>query len=65
MAASTAEALYPLVLRLPVRERLRLVERIAHDLSIAASVPAASFDWARLAGAARGLLGGDDAPTIT
>jgi hypothetical protein len=63
MAASTAEDLYALVLGLPVSERLRLVERIAHDLSSAAPVPAASFEWTRLAGAAPGLLGGEDAQT--
>jgi hypothetical protein len=64
MAAQTAEDLYDLVQQLPAAERLRLVERIAHDLS--ASAPPARpapppFDWADLAGAAPGLLGGEDA----
>jgi hypothetical protein len=33
MTANIAEDLYALVLQLPVGERLRLVEKIAHDLS--------------------------------
>jgi hypothetical protein len=33
MTANVAEDLYALVLQLPVDERLRLVEKIAHDLS--------------------------------
>ena len=76
MAASTAEALYELVRQLPVAERLRLVERIAHDLSEVEPSPmdetprpspptsAAAphpFGWTQLAGAAPGLLGGQDA----
>lgn len=64
MIASTAEDLYQLVQQLPAAERLRLVEKIARDLSTAASPapPArAPFDWSQLAGAAPGLLGGEDA----
>ena len=44
MTANTAEALYALVLQLPEGERLRLVEKIAHDLSAPASVTRASID---------------------
>ena len=64
MVASVAEDLYDLVRQLPAAERLRLVEKIAHDLS-APPLPAeparAAFDWSQLAGAAPGLLGGHDA----
>jgi hypothetical protein len=64
MVASVAEDLYDLVRQLPAAERLRLVEKIAHDLS-APPLPAeparAAFDWSQLAGAAPGLLGGQDA----
>jgi hypothetical protein len=67
MSANTAEDLYELVRHLPTAELLRLVERIAHDLSVA--VPAAeasrsppqAFAWAQLAGSAPRLLGGQDA----
>ena len=64
MATRTAEDLYDLVRQLPAAERLRLVEKIAHDLSANTSPaePAPPpFDWADLAGAAPGLLGGEDA----
>ena len=79
MSASTAEALYELVRQLPTAERLRLVERIAHDLSEAEpspmgepptpSPPASAvaprpFPWTQLAGAAPGLLGGQDAQAL-
>jgi hypothetical protein len=36
MPASTAEEIYQLVKQMPVSERLRLVEKIARDLSAAA-----------------------------
>ncbi|HEY3354528.1 MAG TPA: hypothetical protein VGQ83_14850 [Polyangia bacterium] len=50
--------LYELARQLPAGERLRLVERIVHDLSAG---PAAGerFDWSQLAGVAPGLSGGD------
>ena len=59
MAANTADDIYDLVLGLPMAERLRLVEKIAHDL--AGTPTPAPFDWATLGGAAPGLLGGHDA----
>lgn len=61
MVARTAEDVYQLIRQLPVVERLRLVERIAHDLSSGAEPARPAFDWAQLAGAAPGLLGGEDA----
>ena len=64
MTASIAEDLYELVQQLPAAERLRLVEKIA-NLTRRATPPAgpvrAPFDWSQLAGAAPGLLGGEDA----
>jgi hypothetical protein len=60
--ANTAEDLYELVRQLPAAERLRLVEKIAHDLH-ATGLPEPAvgrpFEWTQLAGAAPGLLGGD------
>jgi hypothetical protein len=47
--------------QLSVGERLRLVEKIVHDLSAPAQPVRPPFDWAQLAGAAPGLLGGEDA----
>jgi len=64
MATNTADDLYVLVRQLPTAERLRLVERIAHDLCAAApsvAIAPPAFDWADLAGAAPGLLDGRDA----
>ena len=64
--ANTAEDLYELVRQLPAAERLRLVEKIAHDLhTTVPPEPAADrpFAWTQLAGSAPGLLGGDDAQT--
>jgi hypothetical protein len=65
-AMSTAEDVYELVTQLAPKERLRLVEIIAHGLLLAPAharpAPAhAACDWAQLAGAAPGLLGGADA----
>jgi hypothetical protein len=54
MTTNTAEELYDLVLQLPVPERLRLVEKIAHDLSGATPTVPAPFDGSRLVGAAPG-----------
>lgn len=52
MTTNTAEDLYELILQLPVPERLRLVEKIAHDLS--GTTDRAPFDGSKLAGAAPG-----------
>lgn len=52
MATNTAEDVYDLVLQLPAGERLRLVEKIAHDLSGVTPSARAPFDEAKLAGAA-------------
>ncbi|MFT3768042.1 MAG: hypothetical protein QM820_21545 [Minicystis sp.] len=54
MATNTAEDLYALVLQLPAAERLRLVEKIAHDLSAAAPKAQVSSGGAEPAGAATG-----------
>lgn len=61
MVVTSAEDLHELVAQLPVRERLRLVERIARDLAAALPAPSQPFDWTRLAGCAPGLLDGQDA----
>ena len=60
----TAERLYEeLVKRLPVIERLRLVEKIVHDLS--AEAPEGNsgdrYDWMAIEGIAPDLLAGEDA----
>lgn len=56
---STAEELYTAATALPPRERLRLVERIVHDLAQAAVE--ARPKWMDLEGAATGILEGEDA----
>ena len=60
----TAEEAYKLILRevQPV-ERLRLVEKIAHDLSLAdqGGEVEERFDWRDAAGIAPNLLDGEDA----
>jgi hypothetical protein len=64
MPTNTAEDIYELVRQMPVSERLRLVEKIAHDLVLVpaeARSLAAGFRWSELAGVAPGLLGGEDA----
>ena len=58
---TTAEEIYPLVTQLPPRERLRLVEKITHDLLTVAAPAQPAFDWTQLAGTAPGLLRGEDA----
>ena len=58
---STTEDLYNAVTALPVRDRLRLVERIVHDL---AQPPVETRPkWMDLEGAAADLLDGEDAQT--
>jgi hypothetical protein len=52
MAMNIAEDLYDLVLQLPAGERLRLVEKIAHDLSGAPQAAPLPRDAAAVAGAA-------------
>lgn len=56
---STAEDLYRAAAALPVKDRLRLVERIVHDLA-QASVETRPR-WMDLEGAAADLLEGEDA----
>ncbi len=56
---STAEELYRAAATLPVRERLRLVERIVHDL--AQVQPGPQPRWMDFEGAEPNLLGGEDA----
>jgi hypothetical protein len=64
MPTNTAEDIYDLVRQMPVSERLRLVEKIAHDLVMAPAEDrsqAPGFRWSQLAGIAPGLLEGEDA----
>lgn len=63
MSLTTAEEIYEHVVKpLPVIERLRLVAKIAHELSAPPSERAApGDDWVSLGGIAPGLLGGEDA----
>ncbi len=62
---AVAEVYEEVVKRLSPPERLRLVERIAHDLSAVPPegrvAPEGGYDWMALAGAAPNLLGGEDA----
>jgi hypothetical protein len=60
----TAERLYEqLVKSLPAIERLRLVEKIVHDLSAGAPEGESGerYDWMAIEGIAPGLLAGEDA----
>lgn len=66
--AMTADEVYEQVVKpLPVDERLRLVERIAHDLSSSAgstesATPAAQrYDWMSVRGIAPDVMEGEDA----
>ena len=64
MGHKNAEETYDLVVKhLPVTERLRLVERIVHDLAASPATPASGtrYDWMSVAGIAPGLLAGEDA----
>ncbi len=51
------------VKRLPAAERLRLVEKIVHDLSAGAAdgEPEERYDWMEIEGIAPDLLAGEDA----
>ncbi len=51
MTMSTADDLYPMAKSLPVTERLRLVEKIAHDLTDASTLAVAPPPPAELASA--------------
>ena len=62
MNISTAEDIYEdLIKQLPVNERLRLVEKIARDLSAPLSEPIQKFEWQSIRGIAPDLLDGTDA----
>ena len=63
MALTTAEQIYREATKLPAVERLKLVERIVHDLTQATSegTPAGGFDWMAIRGIAPNLLSGEDA----
>lgn len=56
---NTAEDVYRAATALPLRDRLRLVERIVHDLALLP--PKARPTWMALEGAAPNLLEGEDA----
>lgn len=64
MALTTAEEVYEQVVKaLPAPERLRLVEKIVHDLATqpVAGEPAQRRSWMSIRGIAPNLLGGEDA----
>ena len=63
MAFTTIDELYEQAVRpLSLTDQLRLVERIARDLSDASSgEPEQRYDWMSLRGIAPGLLEGEDA----
>ncbi len=62
MNITTAEDIYEDVIKqLPVNERLRLVEKIAHDLSAPLSEPIQKFEWQSIRAIAPNLLDGLDA----
>jgi hypothetical protein len=61
MKPSKAEELYDAVRQLSASERLRLMENIARDLASGSDPSAERYDWTSLAGAAPGLLDGEDA----
>ena len=62
MSITTAEEIYEQVVRrLSTTERLRLVERIARDLSAPSAEPDKSYEWMSLRGIAPNLLAGADA----
>lgn len=64
MTVKTAEEAYERIVRaLPAGERLRLVEKIVHELyaSPGSTEPGERDDWMSLAGIAPDLLNGEDA----
>lgn len=66
MTLTTTEEIYERIIKpLPTAERLRLVGKIVHDLSIQAmgNEPSERHDWMSLRGIAPNLLDGEDAQT--
>lgn len=66
MAAPTVDDIYEQMIKpLPTTDRLRLVEKIVHDLSAADTqdTPSSRYDWITLRGIAPNLLDGEDAQT--
>lgn len=64
MTLTTAEEIYEQIVKpLPATERLRLVEKIVHDLSTppAESESPNRYEWMSLRGIAPNLLEGEDA----
>ncbi len=61
MKSNKAEEPYDTVRHLTARERLRLMEKIAKDLAAGGDASEERYDWTGLAGAAPGLLDGEDA----
>lgn len=64
MAVSTVDEIYEQMIKLlPPPDRLRLVEKIVHDLSATATDETSSprYDWMILRGIAPDLLNGEDA----
>jgi len=64
MSLTTAEEIYDQIIKpLPAAERLRLVEKIAHDLSapLPENQSTGRTEWMSLRGIAPDLLGGEDA----
>ena len=59
MGIEKADELYELAKRLPVGERLKLVEKIAHDLIPATSDSAARYRWMDIHGIAPDCLDRD------
>jgi hypothetical protein len=59
----TLEQVATLATQLSLTDRLRLVERIVHDLAVppAANELLPGYDWSSLRGIAPNLLGGEDA----
>ncbi len=60
---TTLDQVATLADQLPAVERLRLIERIVHDLAAntAAETSTQRHDWMAVRGIAPGLLGGEDA----
>ncbi|MBM3265169.1 MAG: hypothetical protein FJY97_17360 [candidate division Zixibacteria bacterium] len=66
MAATTVDDLYEQTIKSwPTSDRLRLIEKIVHDLSINATAEhdRSHIDWMSLRGVAPHLLAGEDAQT--
>lgn len=62
MAGTTGEMIYDRHIRqLPAAEQLRIVERIAQELSSPDQEIAESYDWMAVRGIAPSLLGSQDA----